>query len=61
MLPIEISINEPICDSTLFIIDERFPGFGSVLSRKSSVKSFVPYYNKQFGIEIGGKTFSILQ
>ena len=24
MLPIEISINEPICDSTLFIIDERF-------------------------------------
>jgi hypothetical protein len=25
MLPIEISINEPICDSTLFTIDERFP------------------------------------
>ena len=25
MLPIEISINEPICDSILFTIDERFP------------------------------------
>lgn len=25
MLPIEVSINEPICGSTLFTIDERFP------------------------------------